>query len=535
MSRNEKEKNPSTSKYRKFHVSPLIFVIAVIEVLVLVGVSTFAWFAFSANKQLESGIIGVEADSGLDIDFQYANKEDYINIWNYIDDDFEFEPVTSLDGRNVYIPTSGTFSSQDTGTMVFRDGTINDINSKYVNIDFELTNTSDYDMDIYLNNTSFFKVRNSSNELEESRALRLAFYTNDGNSGNVGSSLIAGSSGSSDGSDSSSSTSEDSCTIYYDRNYKNWSNVYAYVYDSDNPVVSPEYLSAWPGMQMSKANGNVLSVTFNNPKESNNTLTYDKVIFTNGDGQQEGPYTITNNHVYYNNGTHREYTTSTIYFVKPYSWSTPYCYTWIENGNGAIHSYTSNMPGDEMQYVGSGIYSYTYFSASTYGVNAFLFDDGQSGNGHQTGNQSNPVNGRVYYCNSGSSNSQYGVTNYGTTFNNLAYRKVYFFNTYGWENPYATVTMGSGSQMNTCDIPMVSLSGSVYYCTVPEVYSHVYFRAKNQNNDPYLRSEQKEIVDGTVYRPIDTLDNGGSHLLETFIYSTYIQETGYPVISPDSA
>ncbi|MBQ6154026.1 MAG: starch-binding protein [Ruminococcus sp.] len=549
MSRKEKEKNQSTSKYRKFKVSPLIFVIAVIEVLVLVGVSTFAWFSFTSSKTLDSGIIGVEADSGLDIDFQYANKEDYINIWNYIDDDFEFEPVTSLDGRNVFIPTSGTFASQDTGNIIFRDGTINDINTKYLNIDFELTNTSDYDMDIYLNNTSFFKVRNSQDELEESRALRLAFYTNDGNSGNVGSSLIAGSSGSSDGSDSSSTVSEDSCTIYFDSDtISGWSgNIYAYVYDNDSPVVSPEYLSAWPGLQMTRVSGKIYSVTFSNPSEGTNLLTYDKVIFTDGDGHQTVAKTVKKDYLYqYSGTTGSPYTTNTVYFVKPYDWSTVYCHTWTSAGN--THSYTT-WPGDEMQYVGSGIYSYTYnaTSGSNSRIDGFLFDNGNQGSGNQTVDIStNPSpNNRIYVASGSGTYSASQATRTGTStvlhFNAesqsdtaaMKYNKVYFFNSFGWEKPYATVTIGSGSQMNTCDIPMVSLSGNVYYCSIPEVYTHVYFRDKNQGNNVRLRTTQDDIVDGTVYRPKDDeFDGGGSYLMSTFEYDTHIQESGYPVISP---
>ena len=157
MSRNSKKKK-STSKYRDFKVSPLIAVTALIEVVVLVVVSSFAWFYLSENKEVNIGTVSVDADSGLDIDFKYAKEDDYINIWNYVDKDFKFQPVTSLDGRNVFVPTSGTFDKTNTSEMIFREGTVNDINSKYINIDFSLTNTTDYDMKVFLNNNSYFNV-----------------------------------------------------------------------------------------------------------------------------------------------------------------------------------------------------------------------------------------------------------------------------------------------------------------------------------------------------------------------------------------
>ena len=117
MSRNSKKKK-STSKYRDFKVSPLIAVTALIEVVVLVVVSSFAWFYLSENKEVNIGTVSVDADSGLDIDFKYAKEDDYINIWNYVDKEFKFEPVTSLDGRNVFVPTSGTFDNTNTSDML---------------------------------------------------------------------------------------------------------------------------------------------------------------------------------------------------------------------------------------------------------------------------------------------------------------------------------------------------------------------------------------------------------------------------------
>ena len=47
--------------------------------------------------------------------------------------------------------------------MVFREGTVNDINSKYINIDFELTNNSDQEMDVFLSNNSRFLVTDDNN------------------------------------------------------------------------------------------------------------------------------------------------------------------------------------------------------------------------------------------------------------------------------------------------------------------------------------------------------------------------------------
>lgn len=551
MSRMFKNTKESTSKYRKFKISPLIAVVAVVEVLVLIGVSTFAWFTFAANKQLDSGYISVEADSGLDIDFQYANKEDYINIWNYIDKNFEFEPVTSLDGRNVYVPTSGTFGNQETGNMVFRDGTVNDINSKYINIDFELTNTSSVPVDVYLNNNSYFKVRKAG-QLEESRALRLAFYPNNGKSGNVGSSLIRNSSNTaSDGADDSSQASADSYTVYFDNSSANWDNVYAYFYDT-NGNASPVYKDAWPGVQMTRVSGRTYSVTISNPVISGTTVKYNKLIFTNGNGTQSATtYSIDStkkNYVYKtdSSGTNtssypKAYTTKTVYFVKPNWWDKVYCALF----NNTTNTYYTDGKGDEMKYVGSGIYSYSFDASvtDTSGYN-ILFDNGNwstSSNRYSQTVDFSPVANRLYYVN-GTSGYKYTVTQLQRSGNDvhyqaegdndtyaMKYNTVYFFNSFSWTNPYAKVSRSTQDDIYTLDLPMVSLSGNVYYCTVPEFFDKVYFRDKESGNNTSLRSERVTIADGTVYRPTD---DATPRPLESFIYSSYIQESGYPVISP---
>lgn len=527
MSRKSLKK--STSKYRGFKTSPLIPIVAVIEVLVLIGVSTFAWLTMSANKHLDSGVISAEADSGLDIDFKYANENDYINIWNYVDKDFEFEPVTSLDGRNVFIPTTGTFNSQQTGNMVFRDGTVNDINSKYLNIDFELTNTANVPVEVYLNNNSYFKVRDTSNNLEESRALRLAFYPNNGKSGNVGSSLIHNSSNSaSDGNDDSADTDPNAYTVYFDNTDAKWGDVYAYFYDSDDGT-SPEYQTAWPGVKMARVSGKTYSVTITNPS-SNHGVKYDQLIFNNGDGTKSSTYTLTDTaamragYVFKASGNPSVYSAKTVYFLKPKSWNNVYCHA-FDNTNSR---YYTTWPGDEMKYVGSGVYSYTYNSSTT---GKILFDNGSEGGTNQT-EDFTPTAGNLYYCTGATgSNGRYTATPYGS-YSSTSYKTIYFFNTYGWNKPYASVSLSTSESINACDIAMVSLSGNVYYCTVPNIYDKVYFRDKEQGNNADLRTEKVVTVDGTVYRPKDDKDSNGYHYMDTFIYSTYIQESGYPVISP---
>ena len=185
-----------------------------------------------------------------------------------------------------------------------------------------------------------------------------------------------------------------------------------------------------------------------------------------------------------------------------------------------------------MKYVGSGIYSYT-FDASVTDTKGFqvLFDNGSWGGTNQTENFT-PTAGALYYCTGAKgSNNRYTATNYGS-YSSTSYKTIYFFNTYGWTKPYASVSLSTSESINASDIAMVSLSGNVYYCTVPTIYDKIYFYDKEHGSNPDYRTEKVVTVDGTVYRPKDDKDSNGYHYMDTFIYSTYIQESGYPVISP---
>ena len=542
MSRNSKKKK-STSKYRDFKVSPLIAITAIIEAVVLVVVSSFAWFYMATNKQVSIGTVAVDADSGLDIDFKYAREDDYINIWNYVDKDFKFQPVTSLDGRNVFVPTSGTFDKTNTSEMIFREGTVNDINSKYINIDFSLTNTTDYDMKVFLNNNSYFNVKNGQGQSDESRALRLAFYPNDASSGKVKSQLIGTASDQSGQEGQGTATGQK--TVYFDNTTwsnnqasKTWDRVYAYIWNSS----TNKPYAAWPGVEISRMSGSIYSYSFTDPSNQ-----YNKIIFNNGVGSQTGNLTLTNGNLYDSSGSLGAFTTRTVYFVKPDNWENVYVHAW-RRVNGTDQYYTNWDSGtssglDEMKSVGSGIYSYTYSYGSTaqrqvYGL---LFTNGtKSDSSHQytqttdiTGNTLQ--DGKIYYPN-GTSGYKVTTTGYGTLYSAMTYKTLYFYNSLGWTNPYIHATVGTAN----VSLPMTTLGGNVYYCNVPDIYGSIYFKDRVNGSDV---SGHKTITipnntfnvpltAGYVYRPTSETDGSGSYKVTYFQYSDYTQDTGFAVISP---
>ena len=532
MSRNSKKK--STSKYRKFKVSPLISVIAIIEVLVLIAISTYAWFVVAKEKEANTGLITVDADSGLNIDFKNANYDDEINLWEYVPDDFEFSPVTSLDGRNVFVPTSGTFGNDTTNEIVYRDSTINDINTKFVDVDFTLTNTNNQEVNVYLNNNSHFRVYDNKNETtgeeqDNSRALRLAFYTNDAKHGNVSSSILANT----NNENAALDALEQRVTVYFNKP-STWTNCYAYIW---KVVDDTTYVSvSWPGSTMTHVAGSVYSYTFSN------TDAYTKIIFSNGEKDNPVPYdgsndsectqtrdlTISDGKLYeYNEGegsTGSAYTTKTVYFRKPSDWTGVRAHAF--KASGQTTSFT-DYPGDECTNCGADIYSYTF--PTTYNGNnmgGIVFNN--LANKNNKTKDLAATDGALYYFDPSKSDGSCLSTTYGES-------TVYFNNTLNWTKPYVKLTSLSG---HVTRVPMTNLSAGVYYATIPSAYTQLAFEDReglnnNTSNQTtlYKYTQNKTVTNGYIYRP-DAWTNSG-YDLSSFSYSDTVGGSdNYAVISP---
>lgn len=457
----------STTKKRKLDTSRLVPVIAIVEALVLIAVSTFAWYFMFANKSLSSGVITVNADSGLEIDFKDADKTSYINIFDYIDEDnFFFEPASSVDGRNIYFPTSGTFNNTNTTDMVFRDGTVNDINSKYINIDFTLTNTYSEDVEVYLSNNSFFRISNNSGNATNGKALRMALYNNDGNSGDVTSHIVSNinKKAMSQQATEAATESADTYTVYFTKP-SGWDPPKIYFWhengDNDDPITD------WPGYSMAKVVGDLYSYSFTNNK--NNTPDYyNKVVFYGGSNSKKtADLNLTNNKWYTSNGnTSNLPEMVTVYFLKPSSngWNgTPMCAVGT-GANTSTNVLTGDLKvgGESMTEVTTGIYSYTF--PSTYNYVQFLSSSSANDKSKVT-SSANLDAGKLYYFPDSTFNGGDGYIStvpYSTS-------SIYFYNTLDWAKPYAHVNAMPNTDYGY-DIPMISLSGGLYYAPLCTAY-----------------------------------------------------------------
>lgn len=97
---------------------------------VLVG-TTVSWFTFANTSSVDSDTFTLEAASGLRVN-------DGESISNHITlDNITLDESSSVDGRNMFFPTKGSFTSK-TSEMFYREGNVGDKNQKYVYKDFKL-------------------------------------------------------------------------------------------------------------------------------------------------------------------------------------------------------------------------------------------------------------------------------------------------------------------------------------------------------------------------------------------------------------
>lgn len=120
------EKNGSTS--RKKLLSSYVSLFLIFSILM---VTTFAWFTSSDNAVISSDTFTMESGTNMRV-----NEGEEISN-HIILDNVVLGEASSIDGRNVYFPTTDTFSS-NTGNMKFREATIGDQNFNYIYKNFKL-------------------------------------------------------------------------------------------------------------------------------------------------------------------------------------------------------------------------------------------------------------------------------------------------------------------------------------------------------------------------------------------------------------
>lgn len=478
-----KNKNLS-KKLNRFTSSPMLCVIAILEAIILVCVCTFAWFSYGEALTIRSGVLSVDPDSGLEIDFNVADKDGAVDINKYISN-FEFEPVTSLDGRNLFVPTTGSFDYTATNSMKFREATVNDMNSKYISIDFTLTNTRDTDMDVFLNSKSYFKLNDNSS----GKALRLAFYNNDGSHGAVNSDIISGNTeGTGPGSGSEGGDEEGKYLVYFDMNNlqdDGW----------DYPSIEADFTANSPNRCI-KMDGPIST----DPNDSGYNIYYKDIYYLIENSSNDFTFMkFHKNDGSSGNGTDVSHQFSNKGVAGMYSVQKDYLYSLkLDSNNDPLVTYENNSHllavNEPQPYTGT----------------------------KPTVNPDNP----------GDITTDGGTTTFEQT-------TVYFYNARGWETPYAHIYNDSGELSAWPGAPLTKIAGDLYYHTFDVKFDKIIF----SDGQPASVKGREQTVSATVnpsyiYEP--TTLNKDKTIDEWVYYYNVVSNPysgendgdGYAVISP---
>lgn len=113
-------------------------------IMALLMTATFSWFTVKDSATIDGSTFTLSASSGLRV-----NQGDDISGQVKLATDVKLAEASSVDGRNIYFPTTGTFTNT-TSQMTFREGNVGDKNKLYYYNDFSLNTTESGTTDVYV-------------------------------------------------------------------------------------------------------------------------------------------------------------------------------------------------------------------------------------------------------------------------------------------------------------------------------------------------------------------------------------------------
>jgi hypothetical protein len=110
-------------------------------IFAILGASTLSWFTIQDTASITSDTFTLESSSGLRVN----EGESLTN--HIVLEDFTLDEASSVDGRNLFFPTTGSDAGSsttkiETQNLLFREGNVGDKNTKYVYKDFTLRGDS---------------------------------------------------------------------------------------------------------------------------------------------------------------------------------------------------------------------------------------------------------------------------------------------------------------------------------------------------------------------------------------------------------
>ncbi len=146
----------------------VIAFLALLEACLLICAATFSWIEGSNHAKVETDASAVTAGAGLSFTDLDGN-----GISTVILPGVNLQDCSSVDGRNMFFPTTTTFSNT-TSSMTFREGVDADVNTKYIMKEFYMSAYAG--SKVYIDNSSSVTGMTT----DQLKALRISINFNDG-------------------------------------------------------------------------------------------------------------------------------------------------------------------------------------------------------------------------------------------------------------------------------------------------------------------------------------------------------------------
>ena len=239
-------------------------------------------------------------------------------------------------------------------------------------------------------------------------------------------------------------------------------------------------LAAWPGISMTKVDGTDTLYSYTLPENYGDA----KVTFNDGSNKTDDLDLPSEMAMIYDDGDFRDFTTddleepevqndeegiTKVYFKNTFGWDKVKVYTY----NDGTSEKVKDWPGVSAKDEGNDLYSYSLpegFENAT-----VIFNNGNGGEGNQTGNLATKLGNTMIYDEE--------------TDSLKSMSKVYFKNTYGWDKVRVHYWIEGGSATTWPGESPVYYGDDLYGYTLPEGYENVNVIFNNNN-----KGEQTETV-----------------------------------------
>ncbi len=174
---------------RSFTLKMLVVIVALIEAIILVVISTFSWIENSSSLIIKGERLEITGGRYFQMKID-GNDKGTVDLHKYFDDVafYQFAKASSPDGKKLYFPKYSTLKAENADVINgdYRLGDTTDINTAYYCFDIDIYNTTSKSFNYYLKQTEkLFTVSGPDSDVNKAAEKCFRFSVQQGSVGNT--------------------------------------------------------------------------------------------------------------------------------------------------------------------------------------------------------------------------------------------------------------------------------------------------------------------------------------------------------------